>query len=114
MRFSIAPSDSSPIYRQIVDQVRRAVAGGQLPAGHSMPSVRAVAEEHTINPTTVSKVYSLLGFEGWLERHRGVGMVVAAVRSVASGERMRRWHQRLEFDPRSVPHGMCTRFCVLW
>ena len=114
MRFSISLSDSSPIYRQIVDQVRRAVAGGQLPAGHSMPSVRAVAEEHTINPMTVSKVYSLLEVEGWLERHCGVGMVVAAVRSVASGERMRRWHQRLEFDPLSVPHGMCTRFCVLW
>ena len=48
-----------------------------------MPSVRAFAEEHTINPMTVSKVYSLLGVEGWLERHRGVGMVVAAVRSVA-------------------------------
>ncbi len=86
MRFSIAPSDSTPIYRQIVDQVRRAMAGGQLHAGDAMPSVRALAEEHTINPMTVSKAYSLLEAEGLLERHRGVGMVVAAVRSAASAK----------------------------
>jgi GntR family transcriptional regulator len=84
MRFSIAPSDSTPIYRQIVDQVRREMAGGQLHAGHTLPSVRALAEEHTINPMTVSKAYSLLEAEGLLERHRGVGMVVAAVQSAAS------------------------------
>jgi GntR family transcriptional regulator len=84
MRFSIAPSDSTPIYQQIVGQVRREMAGGQLHSGDAMPSVRAVAEEHSINPMTVSKAYSLLEAEGLLERHRGVGMAVAAVKSADS------------------------------
>ena len=84
MRFSIAPSDSTPIYRQIVDQVRREMAGGQLRAGVTLPSVRALAEEHSINPMTVSKAYSFLEAEGLLERQRGVGMVVAALKTAVS------------------------------
>jgi GntR family transcriptional regulator len=77
MNFSIAPSDPTPIYRQIVDQVRRQMAGGQLRPGMELPSVRALAQQHAINPMTVSKAYSLLESEGLLERRRGMGMVVA-------------------------------------
>jgi len=77
MSFSIAPSDPTPIYRQIVEQVRRQIAGGVLRQGQGLPSVRALAQEHAINPMTVSKAYSLLETEGLLERRRGMGMVVA-------------------------------------
>jgi GntR family transcriptional regulator len=77
MNFSIAPSDPTPIYRQIVEQVRRQMAGGQLRPGTELPSVRALAQQHAINPMTVSKAYSLLESEGLLERRRGMGMVVA-------------------------------------
>jgi len=76
--FDIQPQMATPIYRQVVEQVQRMVAGGQLGPGDELPSVRAVAERHAINPMTVSKAYSLLEAEGLLERHRGVGMVVAA------------------------------------
>lgn len=77
INFSIAPSDPTPIYRQIVDQVRRQIAGGVIVPGQELPSVRAMAQQHTINPMTVSKAYSLLEAEGLLERRRGMGMVVA-------------------------------------
>jgi GntR family transcriptional regulator len=75
--FDIQPQLALPIYRQVVEQVQRLVAGGQLAPGDELPSVRAVAERHAINPMTVSKAYSLLEAEGLLERRRGVGMVVA-------------------------------------
>jgi GntR family transcriptional regulator len=77
MNFDISPSAPNPIYRQIVEQVRRMVAGGQVQAGDDLPSVRAVALEHAINPMTVSKAYSILETEGLLERRRGIGMVIA-------------------------------------
>lgn len=80
MRFSIQPSAAEPIYRQIVEQVRRHVTSGQWRAGDELPSVRALALEHAINPMTVSKAYSLLEAAGLLERRRGMGMVVAAVK----------------------------------
>jgi GntR family transcriptional regulator len=79
MQFDITPNAPTPIYRQIIEQVRRLVASGQLPPGEAMPSVRAVALEHAINPMTVSKAYSQLEAEGLLERHRGMGMLVADV-----------------------------------
>ena len=75
--FDIQPSSSIPIYRQLVEQVQRLVAGGQLQPGADLPSVRSLAEQHAINPMTVSKAYSLLEAQGLLERRRGLGMVVA-------------------------------------
>jgi GntR family transcriptional regulator len=78
MHLDIAPHSPVPLYRQIVDQVRRLAAGGKLQTGAELPSVRAIAAEHAINPMTVSKAYSLLEAEGVLERRRGLGMVVAA------------------------------------
>lgn len=88
MRFDIAPNDVVPIYRQIVDQVRRQVAGGQLRTGDELPSVRSLAMEHAINPMTVSKAYSLLEAEGLLERRRGMGMVVATAPVQATRQRL--------------------------
>lgn len=74
----IQPQSPEPIYRQIGDQIRRLVAGGQLAAGTVLPSVRDVAATYAINPMTVSKAYSQLEAEGVLERLRGKGMAVAA------------------------------------
>ena len=76
--FHIQPASPQPIYRQITEQVRRLVAGGQLGAGDPLPSVREMAAAHAINPMTVSKAYSLLESAGVLERLRGIGMAVAA------------------------------------
>ena len=93
---TIAPGATEPIYRQIVEQLRRMIAGGQLPPGERLPSVREVAGFHAINPMTVSRAYSLLEGEGLLERLRGMGMVVAATRRARpAGERMSLLEPRL-------------------
>jgi len=76
--FSIATGSSEPIYRQLVDQIKRLVAAGQMAPGDGMPSVREVAQALALNPMTVSKAYSLLEMEGVLTRRRGLGMEVAA------------------------------------
>lgn len=86
MQFDITPNAPTPIYRQIIEQVRRLITSGQLLPGVAMPSVRAVAQEHAINPMTVSKAYSQLEAEGLLERHRGMGMLVADVTQGKSRE----------------------------
>jgi GntR family transcriptional regulator len=75
--FSIATGSPEPIYRQLVEQVRRLAAGGQLQPGDDMPSVREIAGALALNPMTVSKAYGLLEMEGVLLRRRGQGMVVA-------------------------------------
>jgi len=75
--FIVKPHSGVPIYRQLCEQIRRMAASGQLPPGTELPSIRALAVEHAINPMTVSKVYSLLETEGVLERNRGKPMTVA-------------------------------------
>jgi GntR family transcriptional regulator len=96
--FRIQPSAAEPIYRQIADQVRRMVAGGQLQAGATLPSVRDMASAHAINPMTVSKAYSQLEAEGVLERLRGKGMLIAAMarRPQPLGERLAQLQPLLE------------------
>ncbi len=89
--FSIATGSSEPIYRQLVDQVKRLVAAGQMAPGDGMPSVREVAQALALNPMTVSKAYSLLEMEGVLTRRRGLGMEVAARAGTAPGA-----HERAE------------------
>lgn len=75
--FILNPLSGVPIYRQLLDQVRRMVSSGQLSPGSALPSIRDLALLHAINPMTISKAYSLLEAEGLLERHRGKPMTVA-------------------------------------
>ena len=78
--FVLNPQSGTPIYRQLIDQITRLIAGGQLAAGTELPSVRELAELHAVNPMTISKAYALLENEGLLERQRGKPMRVAARR----------------------------------
>ena len=87
--FTVQPASPEPIYRQIVEQLRRLIAGGQLAAGDPLPSVRDVAGFHAINPMTVSRAYGLAESEGLLERQRGKGMVVASTRRGSQSESQR-------------------------
>ena len=85
--FILNPQSGVPIYRQILEQVRRMVASGQLQAGAELPSVRELAVTHAVNPMTISKAYSLLEAEGLLARNRGKPMtVVGPTRGTARGQ----------------------------
>jgi GntR family transcriptional regulator len=85
--FILNPQSGVPIYRQILEQVRRMVASGQLQPGAELPSVRDLALAHAVNPMTISKAYSLLEAEGLLARNRGKPMtVVGPARGAARGQ----------------------------
>lgn len=76
--FRLNPQSGTPIYRQLIDQVRWLVASGRLQPGDELPSVRELAVRHAVNAMTISKAYSLLEAEGILSRQRGKLMTVAA------------------------------------
>lgn len=78
MIFTINPSDGLPIYRQIVRQVKHAVASGRLAPGDQLPSLRDLASELVINHLTVKKAYEVLEAEGIIATERGRGTFVAA------------------------------------
>jgi len=78
MRLNLSPASPIPMYLQIAEQVRRAIAAGTLRAGDELPSVRALASEHLINPNTVARAYLELEREGLLAKRRGSGTYVSS------------------------------------
>lgn len=87
--FILNPQSDVPIYRQLIEQIQRMVAGGQLRAGDELPSVRELAMEHAVNPMTISKAYSQLELEGLLMRQRGKPMQVAEQKIAPNNEQER-------------------------
>lgn len=87
--FSINPNSGDPIYRQLTEQIKRMVAGGQLKAGDELPSVRELAGQYAVNPMTISKAYNLLETEGILTRQRGKPMTIAEQSLQAHSEQAR-------------------------
>ncbi len=71
--FTIALRSGEPIFDQVVYAVTRAVVTGQLRAGDSFPSVRALSLELKINPNTAHKIVAALVADGLLEVRPGVG-----------------------------------------
>jgi GntR family transcriptional regulator len=73
----LSMSDVRPIYSQIGDRVRFAVAAGVLRPGDLVPSVRELSKTLVVNPNTVARAYRDLQGEGLLEPVRGTGLQVA-------------------------------------
>ena len=86
MRLYISPTDGVPIYMQIVQQIRRGVAPGELVPGEELPSIRALADQLVVNPNTVARAYRDLETAGVVTSSRGMGTYVADtnVKSVKS------------------------------
>ena len=98
IQFQINTGSAEPIYRQLMDQLRRRVAAGQWVAGQELPSVRELALQLAVHPMTISKAYGLLENEGLLQRRRGLSMVIAAghVKAAAARERIEQLRPTLE------------------
>ena len=67
-----------PIYQQIRNQIVRFIASGDLCPGQQLPTIRALAEDCGGNMMTVSKAYSLLKQEGYIQTDRRAGTVGSA------------------------------------
>lgn len=78
MWFDIDPRSSTPIYLQLTQGVKEAIARGILQTGDRMPTVREMASELRINPNTIAKAYQRLEQEGIIETMRSRGTFVAA------------------------------------
>ena len=80
-------TDARPIYVQIMDEVRRAIAHGSLTVDEPLPSVRQLARDLRINPNTVSQAYRELERLGVVEGRPGQGTFVIKARVSAAQQR---------------------------
>src|SRR5262245_46644279 len=81
MHFRLEPHSGVPLYRQIVDEVKKGTLRGLLREGDRLPSVRELARTLGINPTTVVKAYDQLAAERLIVLRHGLGAYVTAGRS---------------------------------
>lgn len=78
MFISVDASSDVPIFRQIVQQIKTAVAMGRLHAEDPLPSVRQLAVDLKVNPNTVAHAYLDLEVEGVIYKRQGAGTFVAS------------------------------------
>ncbi|HEY9269404.1 GntR family transcriptional regulator, partial [Achromobacter sp.] len=69
--------DAEPLYRQVYERFRGAIAQGTLKPGDRIPSARALAKELGVARGTVEVAYSLLASEGYIQARGQAGTVVA-------------------------------------
>jgi GntR family transcriptional regulator len=74
---TVDPSNDVPIFRQIVQQIKTAVAMGRLQPEEPLPSVRQLAVELAVNPNTVARAYLDLEIEGVIYKRQGAGTFVS-------------------------------------
>ena len=77
MQFNINHSSDRPVYRQIMDQIKRDIALGRLIKNEKLPTVRQLAGQIAINPNTIAKAYRQLEQEGIIVTKAGAGAFVA-------------------------------------
>ena len=71
----------TPVYLQLVEQIRHAAASGGLRTGESLPGIRPLAEELLVNRNTVAKAYAELESQGVIETIPGKGCFLREVSS---------------------------------
>ena len=72
----IDPRSPIPLYVQIADRLRVAIATGEMGPGEALPSVRNLASVIRVNPATVVQAYRELEFAGVVESRQGAGTFV--------------------------------------
>ena len=90
MFLHIERGSSTPVSRQIAEQIAALCAAGSLKAGDRLPSVRQLAQELTVNQNTVLRVYERLAADGLLDMRHGEGTFVAGNASRRRFEKQRR------------------------
>jgi GntR family transcriptional regulator len=86
MHLHINQADGTPIYLQIVNQIKYLISSGVLNPGAELPPIRALAEQLVINPNTVARAYRELEVAGFLIKKGTAGTFVSDTASPLAQE----------------------------
>jgi GntR family transcriptional regulator len=90
LHLNIDPRSSTPVYQQIVEAIKNAVARGLYNPGDKIPTVREMASELTINPNTIAKAYQKLEQEGVIVTMRSRGTFIAERKTPPGNEALKK------------------------
>ena len=89
-RIQLDLRSGTPIYIQIMEQIKQLVLSGALRPGAQLPTVRALAQELRINFNTVARAYRLLDESGVISTQHGRGTYILEMLPPEAQERLRR------------------------
>jgi GntR family transcriptional regulator len=75
----ISPLNPDPMYKQITDQIKDAIAAGTLKPETKLPSIREMAKELKISMITIKRAYADLENEGFILTRSGMGSYIADI-----------------------------------
>ncbi len=90
MKFDIDFTTHVPIYMQLMEQVKHAIAVGELLPGDQLPTVRQLAADLRVNFNTIARSYRMLDEEGIISTQHGRGTFILEPRSKRKSEALRR------------------------
>ncbi len=75
----VSPMNPDPMYKQVADQIKDAIASGQLKPDEKLPSIREMSTELKISIITIKRAYSDLENENYIYTRPGIGSFVADI-----------------------------------
>ncbi|KAA0965289.1 GntR family transcriptional regulator [Sporosarcina sp. ANT_H38] len=84
----LSKDSREPIYHQIEKQLKALIAGGHLPAGTPLPSIRVLSKDLEISVITIRRAYQDLESQGFIETVHGKGTFVAEIQNSMKQETM--------------------------
>ncbi len=67
---------STPIYIQVIEEIKKDIVSGKRALGEKLPSTRELAVEMSINANTAARIYKELELLGIAFTKRGIGTFV--------------------------------------
>ena len=90
MNFDVEFTTHVPIYIQLSEQVKHAIASGELKPGDQLPTVRQLAADLRVNFNTIARAYRALDEEGIISTQHGRGTFILEPSSERKSEALRR------------------------
>ena len=79
MFIALSPSNPDPMYKQVTDQIKNAIAAGDLRPNDKLPSIRELAEALKISVITIKRAYLDLESKGYILTRAGLGSFVVDI-----------------------------------
>ena len=79
MFIALSPSNPDPMYKQVTDQIKNAIAAGDLRSNDKLPSIRELAEALETSVITIKRAYLDLETDGYILTRAGLGSFVVDV-----------------------------------
>ncbi len=105
----IDPRSPIPLYVQIANRLRVAIATGEMPPGEVLPSVRNLASVIRVNPATVVQAYRELEYAGVVESRQGAGTYVRELPDTKKESERKREARRLVREVLQQASGLGVR-----